>query len=82
METKNNMPRKANSNHTPGDRANSEANGVWKLRLYVAGQSAKSVTAFANLKQLCEQHPEPIRRIVGDLTNADQTLVGLQLRYT
>ena len=87
---------------------------VWELRLYVAGQSTKSITAFANLKRLCEEHlagryvievvdllekpqlakgeqivaiptlvrklPEPIRKIVGDLSNAEQTLVGLQLR--
>jgi circadian clock protein KaiB len=87
---------------------------VWELRLYVAGQSAKSVTAFANLKKLCDEHlagryaievvdllekpqlakgeqivaiptlvrklPEPIRKIVGDLSNVEKTLVGLQLR--
>ena len=29
---------------------------VWKLRLYVAGETPKSVRAFANLKVLCEQH--------------------------
>ena len=29
---------------------------VWKLRLYVAGQTPKSITAFANLKVLCEKH--------------------------
>ena len=29
---------------------------VWKLRLYVAGQSPKSILAFANLKKLCEAH--------------------------
>ncbi len=29
---------------------------VWELRLYVAGRSAKSVAAFANLKKLCEEH--------------------------
>jgi circadian clock protein KaiB len=29
---------------------------VWKLRLYVAGQSPKSIRAFANLKVLCEEH--------------------------
>ena len=86
----------------------------WILRLYVAGQSAKSVTAFANLRALCEQYlpgkyeieivdllekpqlargdqivaiptlvrklPEPIRKIVGDLSNTEKTLVGLQLR--
>jgi circadian clock protein KaiB len=87
---------------------------MWELRLYVAGQSAKSIAAFANLKKLCEEHlagrytievvdllekpqlaqgeqivaiptlvrklPEPIRKIVGDLSNAERTLVGLQLR--
>jgi circadian clock protein KaiB len=87
---------------------------VWDLRLYVAGKSAKSVTAFDNLKRLCEEHlagkyrievvdllvhpqlakgdqivaiptlvrklPEPIRKIIGDLSNIERTLVGLQLR--
>jgi circadian clock protein KaiB len=93
----------------------SPANGeVWELRLYVAGQTPKSLTAFANLKKLCEAHlagrykievidllkqpqlaagdqivaiptlvrklPEPLRRIVGDLSNTERALVGLQLR--
>lgn len=87
---------------------------VWELRLYVAGQTPKSVAAFANLKKLCDEHlpgrytievidlvkqpqlaagdqivaiptlvrklPEPLRRIVGDLSNTERTLVGLQLR--
>ncbi|HWB07514.1 MAG TPA: circadian clock KaiB family protein [Verrucomicrobiales bacterium] len=87
---------------------------VWKLRLYVAGQTPKSLTAFANLKKICEEHlagryiievidlvqqpqlaagdqivaiptlvrklPEPLRRIVGDLSNTERTLVGLQLK--
>jgi circadian clock protein KaiB len=87
---------------------------VWELRLYVAGQSPKSIAAFANLKKLCEEHlpgrysievidllvnpqlaagdqivaiptlvrklPEPLRKIVGDLSNTERTLVGLQLR--
>ena len=86
----------------------------WQLRLYVAGQSPKSVTAFANLKKICEEYlpgrytievidlmkqpqlaagdqivaiptlvrklPEPLRRIVGDLSNTEKTLVGLQVR--
>ncbi len=90
------------------------AEEVWELRLYVADQTAKSVTAFANLKKLCEEHlpgrykievidlmqhpqlaagdrivaiptlvrklPQPLRRIVGDLSNRERTLVGLQLR--
>lgn len=87
---------------------------LWELRLYVAGQTPKSLTAFANLKKLCEEHlpgqyvievidllehpqlaagdqivaiptlvrklPEPLRRIVGDLSNTERALVGLQLR--
>lgn len=87
---------------------------IWELRLYTAGQTPKSITAFANLKKICEEHlpgryrievidllqhpqlaagdqivaiptlvrklPEPLRRIVGDLSNKERTLVGLQLR--
>ena len=86
----------------------------WQLRLYVAGQTPKSMTAFANLKRICEEHlagvfeievidlienprlaiddqivaiptlvrklPVPIRKIIGDLSDTDGTLVGLQLR--
>ena len=86
----------------------------WELRLYVAGQTAKSLTAFANLKRVCDEYlpgkytievvdllekpqlakgdqivaiptlvrklPSPIRKIVGDLSNIEKTLVGLQLR--
>jgi len=86
----------------------------WQLRLYVAGKTPKSVTAFANLKRLCEEHlagefeievidlienprlakddqiiaiptlvrklPQPIRKIIGDLSDTERTLVGLQLR--
>ena len=87
---------------------------VWELRLYIAGQTPRSVAAFANLKKICEEYlpgrykievidllkypqlaagdqimaiptlvrnlPEPLRRIVGDLSNTERTLVGLQLR--
>ena len=86
----------------------------WELRLYVAGQTPKSVKAFANLKKLCEEHlagqyrievidliekpqlaqgdqilaiptlvrklPEPIKKIIGDLSNTERVLVGLDLR--
>lgn len=92
----------------------SDGSEPWELRLYVAGKSAKSLAAFANLKKICEEYlkdrytievvdllekpqlaqgeqivaiptlvrrlPEPIRRIVGDLSNTERTLVGLQLR--
>ena len=93
----------------------SDSNGeFWELRLYVAGQTPKSITAFANLKRLCEQHlngkyrieiidllkdptlargdqilaiptlvrklPQPVRKIIGDLSDTDRVLVGLDLR--
>ena len=87
---------------------------VWRLRLYVAGQSPKSLRAFANLMAMCEEHlaghyeieindvgehpsiarrddivavptlvrrfPEPLRRIIGDLSDFDQVLAGLELQ--
>ena len=85
----------------------------WELRLYVAGQTPKSVAAFGNLKRLCEERlagqyrievidllehpqlakgdqilaiptlvrklPEPMRKIIGDLSNTERVLVGLDL---
>ncbi|MDZ8052766.1 MAG: circadian clock KaiB family protein [Aulosira sp. ZfuVER01] len=87
---------------------------IWQLRLYVAGQTPKSVTAFANLKKLCEEYlhgqyqievidllknpdlakqdqilaiptlvrklPVPIRQIIGDLSNQEKVLLGLDIR--
>ena len=87
---------------------------VWELRLYVAGQTPRSLAAFANLKKICEEHlagqyhievidlikkpqlasgdqilaiptlvrklPEPIRKIIGDLSDTERVLVGLNLR--
>ncbi len=89
-------------------------NEVWELRLYVAGQTPRSITAFANLKRICEEHlagkykieivdllqnptlargdqilaiptlvrklPTPVRKIIGDLSNTERVLVGLDLR--
>ncbi|MFO7576703.1 MAG: circadian clock KaiB family protein [Pelovirga sp.] len=86
----------------------------WHLRLYVAGQTPKSLTAFANLKRICEEHlegkytievvdllvnpqlakgdqilaiptlirkfPEPIKKIIGDLSNTERVLVGLDVK--
>lgn len=83
------------------------------LRLYVAGQTPKSLAAFANLKKICEEHlagryqievvdllenphlargdqilaiptlvrklPEPVRKIIGDLSNTERVLIGLDL---
>lgn len=90
------------------------ARGTWRLRLYVAGQTPKSITALTNLKRLCEGHlagryriqvvdllhqphlarrdeivviptlvrklPPPIRKIIGDLSNEERVLVGLDVR--
>jgi circadian clock protein KaiB len=87
---------------------------TWELRLYVAGQTAKSTAALANLRRYCETHlqdrytlevidllkhpqlaegdqilaiptlvrkvPEPIRKIIGDLSNEEKVLVGLDIR--
>jgi circadian clock protein KaiB len=92
---------------------NVEIDQEWVLRLYVAGQTANSLRAFANLKKLCEEHlagkyrieiidllvnpqlakgdqilavptlvrklPEPVRKIIGDLSNTERILVGLDI---
>jgi circadian clock protein KaiB len=84
------------------------------LRLYVAGQTPKSVAALSNLRRVCEEHlagryvievidlllnptlavgdqilaiptlirrlPGPLRRMVGDLSNTEKVLVGLEVR--
>jgi len=85
----------------------------WNLRLYVAGQTPKSIVALANLKRICDEHmngqytievidlmenpqlaqkdqivaiptlvrelPSPLKRIIGDLSNTDRVLVGLDV---
>jgi circadian clock protein KaiB len=86
----------------------------FQLRLYVAGQTPKSLAAFANLKRICEEHlkgeysievidllvhpqlakgdqilavptlvrrlPEPVKKIIGDLSNTERVLVGLDIK--
>jgi circadian clock protein KaiB len=95
-------------------RANSEDAETWELRLYVAGQTPRSIAAFANLNRICEEKlagryrievidllrdpqraredqifaiptlvrsvPVPLRKIIGDLSNTERTLVGLGIR--
>ena len=85
----------------------------WELRLYVAGQTPKSMQAFVNLRRICEEHlageyrievidlqkspqlakgdqilalptlvrklPEPVKKIIGDLSNTERVLVGLDI---
>jgi len=95
---------------------NGRVNGreVWRLRLYVAGQTPRSLAAIDNLRRICEEHigdryhievvdlvknprlarddqilaiptlirkiPTPARKIIGDLSNVERVLVGLDMR--
>ena len=86
----------------------------WELRLYIAGNTPRSMTALSNLKKYCEEHlgdqysidiidllvhpqlaagdqilavptlvrkiPVPVRKIIGDLSNEEKVLVGLDIR--
>jgi circadian clock protein KaiB len=99
-------PRPARPNHADPD--------FFELRLYIAGQTSRSLAALANLNRICEEHlqgryqlevidllehpqlargdqilalptlvrklPEPIRKLVGDLSDTERALVGLDLR--
>ena len=87
---------------------------TWELRLYIAGQTPKSILALNNITKYCQEHlnggytievidllknpqlaegdqifaiptlvrklPEPIRKIIGDLSNKEKVLVGLNIR--
>lgn len=86
----------------------------WNLRLYIAGDTSRSIAALTNLQKICDEHlpgryhvevvdllkspqlaagdqivavptlvrrlPPPLKRIIGDLSNSQQVLVGLDLR--
>lgn len=90
------------------------ARRTWRLRLYVAGQTPKSIAALANLQRLCDTHlagryhievidlvkqphlarrddivvlptlvrqlPQPIRKIIGDLSDVERVLIGLEVQ--
>lgn len=94
--------------------AKQAADKPYVLRLYVAGQTPRSLQALSNLKRICEEHlagnyrvevidllqkpqlaagdqilaiptlvralPQPARRIIGDLSNTEKVLVGLDVR--
>ncbi|MCX6300741.1 MAG: circadian clock protein KaiB [Bacteroidia bacterium] len=100
---------KRNRKEKPG----TEPDEKWVLRLYVAGQTPKAITAFTNLKKICEEQldgkysievidllinpqlggedqifalptlvrklPVPVRKIIGDLSDTERVLVGLNL---
>jgi circadian clock protein KaiB len=99
-------PKKQKNTKKPDD--------FFELRLYVAGQTPKSIDAFANLKRICETNlkdkcsievidllknpqlakgdqilaiptlvrklPQPIKKIIGNLSNTERVLVGLDIR--
>lgn len=109
-------PAKQRRRSTNGNAEQSDGGdpGRWNLRLYVAGQTPRSLSAFKNLKEICEEHlkgkyhievvdlmenptlargdqilavptlvrklPQPIRKIIGDLSNTDRVLVGLDIQ--
>jgi len=53
---------------------------VWQLRLYIAGQTPRSVAAFANLKKICEEHLQGRYNIeVVDLVKHPQLAAGDQI---
>jgi circadian clock protein KaiB len=102
----------ANGRKSDGSNSTEE---VWILKLYVAGQTPKSIAAFANLNKICDEHlagkyrieiidllknpklakgdrifaaptlvkklPAPVKKIIGDLADTEQVLVGLDLRH-
>ncbi|MDP9122331.1 MAG: circadian clock KaiB family protein [Acidobacteriota bacterium] len=98
----------------PIDPSGRDSSGFWDLRLYVAGQTPRSIAALANLRRICEEHlagqyrvevidlmsnpqlarndqilaiptlvrklPAPARKIIGDLSQTERVLVGLDFR--
>ncbi len=108
------MPEKNNSVNRDNSQPVKEPARVYNLRLYVAGQTPKSIAALNNIKKICEEHlqnqytievidllenpqlaagdqiiaiptlvrklPEPLRKIIGDLSNTERVLVGLDLK--
>ena len=97
-----------------GSKPSAKKEYKWELRLYIAGNTPKSISALKNLKKYCEEHlkdqyrievidllvhpqlaagdqilaiptvvskvPVPIRKIIGDLSNEEKVLVGLNIR--
>ena len=97
-----------------GKRTPKASKDFWKLRLYIAGETSRSLAALENLQKICDEHltgkyqvevvdllknphlaegdqilavptlvrrlPPPLKKIIGDLSNAQRVLVGLDLR--
>lgn len=112
MKTPKKRSRTATNGHPTQSQGDETAR--WNLRLYVAGQTPRSMSAFKNLKNICEEYlkgkyhievidlmenptlargdqilaiptlvrklPQPIRKIIGDLSNTERVLVGLDIQ--
>ena len=108
------MPTKPRTRQQEKEKTIEPEDNAWILRLYVAGQTPNSLTAFANLKKICEDYlptrysievidlqknpqlakdhqiiavptlirklPAPVKKIIGNLSNTEKVLVGLDLR--
>ena len=75
-----NMPRRRVSTSAPRSRRPANNAERWELRLYVAGQTPRSLAAFTNLKQICEQHlPGQYRIDLIDLLKNPQLAHGDQI---
>jgi circadian clock protein KaiB len=98
----------------PNGRSKRQGGEIWKLRLYIAGQTSRSTAALESLNEICRQYlpsdyrvevidllknphlaagdqilavptlvrrlPPPLKKIIGDLSNAERVLVGLDLQ--
>lgn len=105
---------KPNPDTAATTRKKAKQDDKWVLRLYVAGQTSKSIAAFENLKRICDERlknkykievidllinpqlgrehqilaiptlvrklPVPVRKIIGDLSNTERVLIGLDLK--
>jgi circadian clock protein KaiB len=106
--------RKESNRHPNNGSGKGGDSNFFELRLYVAGQTPKSLTALANLRKICNEHldgrfelnvidlvktpqlaqgdqilaiptlvrnlPQPMRKIIGDLSDTERVLVGLDVR--
>ncbi len=98
------------------DELKPEDDEIWNFHLYIAGKSAKSTAAIANLQKICDEYlqnkyqieiidlvqnpemarkdqiiavptlikklPRPVKQIIGDLSNQEKLLVGLEIAIT
>jgi len=108
------MARTQNSTDAASANEKKTKKKIFELKLYIAGQTPRSIAAFSNLKKICDTHlagqykitiidllknpklaqgdqiiaiptlvkqlPEPVRKIIGDLSNTERVLIGLDIK--